>query len=127
VHGLVTEQFAGQYGRIRDQQTAIVAMGRLGSREMTASSDLDLILLYDYVPDIVERRAWPLGSRGPRSCHGNLAMALPVGWTLISALSNILIPKISKSFEGPAPTTSVNVAIPMPINSPFFLFQCFIF
>src|SRR5262249_41474851 len=48
VHGLVTDQFAGQYGRIRDQETAIIAMGRLGSREMTASSDLDLILLYDY-------------------------------------------------------------------------------
>jgi glutamate-ammonia-ligase adenylyltransferase len=48
VHGLVTEQFAAQYGRIKDQQTAIVAMGRLGSREMTASSDLDLILLYDH-------------------------------------------------------------------------------
>src|SRR5207302_1343215 len=44
VHGLVTEQFAAQYGRIKGQQTAILAMGRLGSREMTASSDLDLIL-----------------------------------------------------------------------------------
>jgi glutamate-ammonia-ligase adenylyltransferase len=48
VHGLVTDQFAAQYGRIRGQQTAILAMGRLGSREMTASSDLDLILLYDF-------------------------------------------------------------------------------
>ena len=48
VHGLVTEQFAGQYGRIKGQETAILAMGRLGSREMTASSDLDLILLYDF-------------------------------------------------------------------------------
>jgi glutamate-ammonia-ligase adenylyltransferase len=48
VHGLVTDQFAAQYGRIKGQQTAIVAMGRLGSREMTASSDLDLILLYDF-------------------------------------------------------------------------------
>jgi len=48
VHGLVTDQFAAQYGRIKGQDTAIVAMGRLGSREMTASSDLDLILLYDY-------------------------------------------------------------------------------
>ena len=27
-------------------------MGRLGSREMTASSDLDLILLYDFDEDI---------------------------------------------------------------------------
>ncbi|MGN6410009.1 MAG: bifunctional [glutamine synthetase] adenylyltransferase/[glutamine synthetase]-adenylyl-L-tyrosine phosphorylase [Nitrobacter sp.] len=48
VHGLVKDQFAGQYGRIAGQETAIVAMGKLGSREMTASSDLDLILLYDF-------------------------------------------------------------------------------
>src|SRR5246127_4359496 len=48
VHGLVTERFAAQHGRIKGQETAIVAMGRLGSREMTATSDLDLILLYDF-------------------------------------------------------------------------------
>jgi len=35
-----------------------------------------------------------------------------------SALSNILMPRISKCFEGPAPTTSVNVEMPMPISSP---------
>jgi [glutamine synthetase] adenylyltransferase / [glutamine synthetase]-adenylyl-L-tyrosine phosphorylase len=51
VHGLVTDRFAAQHGRIRGQETAILAMGRLGSREMTASSDLDLILLYDFDPD----------------------------------------------------------------------------
>jgi glutamate-ammonia-ligase adenylyltransferase len=48
VHGLVTDHFAAQHGHIKHQRTAIVAMGRLGSREMTATSDLDLILLYDY-------------------------------------------------------------------------------
>src|SRR6201999_276594 len=48
VHGLVTDQFAAQHGRIKGQETAVLAMGRLGSREMTASSDLDLILLYDF-------------------------------------------------------------------------------
>ena len=48
VHGLVADRFAAQHGRIKGQETAIVAMGRLGSREMTASSDLDLILLYDF-------------------------------------------------------------------------------
>ena len=48
VHGLVTERFAAQHGRISGQETAVVAMGRLGSREMTAASDLDLILLYDF-------------------------------------------------------------------------------
>jgi glutamate-ammonia-ligase adenylyltransferase len=63
VHGLVTDQFAAQYGRIRDQQTAIVAMGRLGGREMTASSDLDLILLYDYDHEQPD-------SDGGKSLHG---------------------------------------------------------
>jgi [glutamine synthetase] adenylyltransferase / [glutamine synthetase]-adenylyl-L-tyrosine phosphorylase len=63
VHGLVTDQFAAQHGKIRGQQTAIVAMGRLGSREMTASSDLDLILLYDYDPEQPD-------SDGPRLLHG---------------------------------------------------------
>jgi glutamate-ammonia-ligase adenylyltransferase len=63
VHGLVTDQFAGQYGRIADQETAIVAMGRLGGREMTASSDLDLILLYDYDHEQPD-------SDGERSLHG---------------------------------------------------------
>jgi glutamate-ammonia-ligase adenylyltransferase len=63
VHGLVTDQFAAQYGRIKAQQTAIVAMGRLGSREMTASSDLDLILLYDFDGEHPD-------SDGARSLHG---------------------------------------------------------
>jgi glutamate-ammonia-ligase adenylyltransferase len=48
IHGLVTDQFAHQHGTVRDQQTAIIGMGRLGSREMTASSDLDLIFIYDF-------------------------------------------------------------------------------
>ncbi|QPF87153.1 bifunctional [glutamine synthetase] adenylyltransferase/[glutamine synthetase]-adenylyl-L-tyrosine phosphorylase [Bradyrhizobium genosp. L] len=63
VHGLVTDQFAAQYGRIKRQETAIIAMGRLGSREMTASSDLDLILLYDYDSEAPD-------SDGERSLHG---------------------------------------------------------
>jgi glutamate-ammonia-ligase adenylyltransferase len=48
LHGLVGDQFATQHGRIKEQETAILAMGKLGSREMTASSDLDLILIYDF-------------------------------------------------------------------------------
>jgi len=48
VHQLVSDQFASQHGRIKEQETAILAMGKLGSREMTASSDLDLILIYDF-------------------------------------------------------------------------------
>lgn len=63
VHGLVTDRFAAQHGRIKGQETAILAMGRLGSREMTASSDLDLILLYDFDPEYPD-------SSGDRSLHG---------------------------------------------------------
>ena len=63
VHGLVTDRFAAQHGRIKGQETAILAMGRLGSREMTASSDLDLILLYDFDPEHPD-------SDGARSLQG---------------------------------------------------------
>jgi [glutamine synthetase] adenylyltransferase / [glutamine synthetase]-adenylyl-L-tyrosine phosphorylase len=63
VHGLVTDQFAAQHGRIRGQETAILAMGRLGSREMTAASDLDLILLYEFDPEHPD-------SDGARSLNG---------------------------------------------------------
>jgi glutamate-ammonia-ligase adenylyltransferase len=63
VHGLVTDQFARQHGTVKDQETAIVAMGRLGSREMTASSDLDLIFVYDFDHDNPD-------SDGARSLQG---------------------------------------------------------
>jgi len=42
----VEEEFAGQHGRISDSGMAILAMGKLGGREMTATSDLDLIFVY---------------------------------------------------------------------------------
>jgi glutamate-ammonia-ligase adenylyltransferase len=64
VHELVSDQFASQHGRVKDQETAILAMGKLGSREMTASSDLDLILIYDF------DNAQP-DSDGPRSLQGS--------------------------------------------------------
>src|SRR6185437_3806152 len=48
VHRAVAEVFAGTYGHLRDEETAVLAMGKLGGREMTATSDLDLILMYDF-------------------------------------------------------------------------------
>jgi glutamate-ammonia-ligase adenylyltransferase len=42
------EELARQHGRIVGGRVAIVALGRLGSREMTAGSDLDLIVIYDH-------------------------------------------------------------------------------
>jgi len=51
LHARVEADFALVHGSIRGQQTAIVALGRLGAREMTASSDLDLIVVYDFDAD----------------------------------------------------------------------------
>jgi glutamate-ammonia-ligase adenylyltransferase len=48
VHRIVENDFAANHGRIRGQQTAILALGRLGAKEMTANSDLDLIVIYDF-------------------------------------------------------------------------------
>jgi glutamate-ammonia-ligase adenylyltransferase len=48
LHARVEEMLAENYGRIRGQQTALLALGKLGGREMTANSDLDLIIVYDF-------------------------------------------------------------------------------
>ena len=48
VHRAVADNFASTYGFMQDQETAVLAMGKLGGREMTATSDLDLILAYDF-------------------------------------------------------------------------------
>jgi glutamate-ammonia-ligase adenylyltransferase len=48
VHHAVGDNFALTYGHMRGEQTALLAMGKLGGHEMTANSDLDLILIYDF-------------------------------------------------------------------------------
>ena len=50
----VVEAFAGEHGRVRGGRVAVVGLGKLGSREMTAASDLDLILIYDFPADASE-------------------------------------------------------------------------
>jgi glutamate-ammonia-ligase adenylyltransferase len=44
----VERQMVRAHGRVPGGGAVIVAMGKLGGREMTAASDLDLILIYDY-------------------------------------------------------------------------------
>jgi glutamate-ammonia-ligase adenylyltransferase len=51
LHRTVEKRFAAMHGHIRGQDTAILALGRLGAREMTATSDLDLIVVYDFDAD----------------------------------------------------------------------------
>lgn len=47
----VGEELVLQHGRMPDGMAAVIAMGKLGSEEMTAASDLDLITVYDYAGD----------------------------------------------------------------------------
>jgi glutamate-ammonia-ligase adenylyltransferase len=76
---IVEEAFASRHGRIPGAAFAVVAAGRLGSREMTLASDLDLILIYDAPP----------GSEGSDGAHG-----LPVA-TYYARLSQRLIGAIT--------------------------------
>lgn len=51
--------FEAAHGRLRGGAVALVALGKFGGGEMTATSDLDLVFLYDADPDAGE-------SDGPR-------------------------------------------------------------
>ena len=42
--------FEREHGRVPGGSCVVLALGKLGSREMTAASDLDLILIYDFDP-----------------------------------------------------------------------------
>jgi [glutamine synthetase] adenylyltransferase / [glutamine synthetase]-adenylyl-L-tyrosine phosphorylase len=44
---LTRRDMAARHGTVAGEQIAVIAMGKLGGREMTAGSDLDLILIYD--------------------------------------------------------------------------------
>jgi glutamate-ammonia-ligase adenylyltransferase len=54
LHRTEEERFAVVHGRIKKAESAVVAFGKLGGREMTAGSDLDLVLLYDFDPEAPE-------------------------------------------------------------------------
>jgi glutamate-ammonia-ligase adenylyltransferase len=61
--GAIEEHFVRQHGRIAAQEAAVLALGKLGGREMTATSDLDLIVVYDFDAERPE-------SEGPRKLYG---------------------------------------------------------
>jgi len=48
----VEAELARRHGRVPGGTFAVIGMGRLGSREMTLASDLDLILIYDVPPGV---------------------------------------------------------------------------
>jgi glutamate-ammonia-ligase adenylyltransferase len=75
----VEREMAATHGRVPGAGFAVVAMGKLGGREMTASSDLDLVFVYD-VPEGVE------ASDGPRPLAPTLYFAR-LAQRLIAALT----------------------------------------
>ena len=79
LHRLVEARFAETHGRIPGQRSVLLALGKLGGREMTATSDLDLIIVYDF--DETEPQ-----SDGARPLYGGQYFAR-MTQRLISALS----------------------------------------
>ena len=71
--------FAAQHGRAPGGRCIVLALGKLGSREMTAASDLDLILIYDFDRERPE-------SDGPRPLHA-VQYYTRIAQRLISALT----------------------------------------
>ena len=46
-----TRRFAQEHGQVPRGRCCVLALGRLGSRQLTAASDLDLVVLYDFDAD----------------------------------------------------------------------------
>jgi glutamate-ammonia-ligase adenylyltransferase len=80
LHRTVEENFVQAHGRVGGQQVALLALGKLGGREMTATSDLDLIIVYDFDGERPQ-------SDGARSLYGGQYFAR-LTQRLISALSS---------------------------------------
>jgi glutamate-ammonia-ligase adenylyltransferase len=59
----VGAELANQHGKIQGGEFAVVALGKLGARELTPVSDLDLVFVYDFDPNRPESDgAKPLSS-----------------------------------------------------------------
>jgi glutamate-ammonia-ligase adenylyltransferase len=50
----IAADFAERHGRVPEGALAVVALGKLGGREMLPGSDLDLVLIYDHDPEAQE-------------------------------------------------------------------------
>ena len=75
----VIEELETRHGTIAGGSVCVVAMGKLGGKEMTAASDLDLIVIYDHDEDVFT-------SSGPKGVSPNQYYAR-LTQRLISALS----------------------------------------
>lgn len=55
----VATDFARRNGKVKGGALAVVALGKLGGREMLPASDLDLILIYDHDPSVEASEGGP--------------------------------------------------------------------
>ena len=58
----VREEFARRHGVVREARVALLGFGKMASREMTLTSDLDFILLYDGPGDAMSDGERPLAA-----------------------------------------------------------------
>ena len=62
LHAVVSREIERTHGKMPGGGAAVLAMGKLGGREMTAASDLDLIIVYDFDESATQSTgAKPLG------------------------------------------------------------------
>jgi glutamate-ammonia-ligase adenylyltransferase len=81
----VLADFARRFGRVPGGALAVVAMGKVGGREMMAGSDLDLMFIYDHPQEVTE-------SRGARS--------LPVSQWFVRAVQACIAALTAPGAEG---------------------------
>jgi [glutamine synthetase] adenylyltransferase / [glutamine synthetase]-adenylyl-L-tyrosine phosphorylase len=79
----IERAFSEDHGKVPGGTMAVVAFGKLGSREMTVSSDLDLMFVYDCPPDVSEsdgRKPLSPGQYYARLCQRFIgAITAPTG------------------------------------------------
>jgi glutamate-ammonia-ligase adenylyltransferase len=92
----VRAEFAKRHGEVAGSRLCVLGMGRLGSRELNAGSDLDLILLYDHDPAIEQsngRKPLPVALYFLRLAQRMIsAMSAPTGEGVLYALDFRLRP-----------------------------------
>jgi [glutamine synthetase] adenylyltransferase / [glutamine synthetase]-adenylyl-L-tyrosine phosphorylase len=83
----VVAEFAARHGVVPGGEMAVVALGKLGSWEMTASSDLDLVFVYTTPPDA----AFSDGGKPlpPTQYYGRLGQRLINALTALTAQGSL--------------------------------------
>ena len=92
---VVRRAHRARHGAVRGGGMVVVALGKTGSREMMAGSDLDLMLVYDHPPEVTEselpaRGASPAGRR-----------VLPVSQYYIRLAHAVIAALSAPGLEGP--------------------------